>query len=574
MKKHVTLKNLIFLITLIAVIFFLGKNLFPSNSMFQFHDETQAARVKEFTFNLQNGMIPPRIAPHFSFKLGYPVFNFYSPFAYWMTSSLNILGFDIADSLKLSFLIALTVAFIGMYAFLRLYFRFAPSLLGALLYVASPWLAAEIFVRGNLGEVWFWGLFPLALYAIYEMDEYKSPFIFSVTVFLLSCILTVHNIFSLLFVPVAAIYIWLIGNKRKNYIGLLLALLLSSYFLIPAVLESSFTHAREVATMTNYADHFLCIKQLWSAPFWGFGGSTPGCENDGMAFMVGKTQIVLGFFGIASFIFYLIASLKKNQKTKKPINLNIYSAILLLTLLTLFLVTEQSKIIWDILKPVLALFQFPWRFLFFIIFGLSFFASYLIDRIKHIAIIAIIVLIGLFVLESTSKYFYKTEISKTEYNTQYLSDEYIRQSVAYKIPEYLPKTADYETWRTFENTNLQTGLFIKSLDGKTSVTEQNDAYNKFGRSNSEKILLNIHYFPTWEIRINAEPYKPTKFDSLGRPYITTLPGSKSIEVVYKQTFIEKLSNTITILTLLILIIYTSSPFLLNKKNKKNHEISK
>lgn len=568
LKKHFTIKNLFFLLTLAIVIFFLGKNLLPSNTMFQFHDETQGARVQEFTYNIQYGMIPPRIAPHFSFHLGYPVFNFYAPFSYWVTSSLHILGLDVADSLKMSFLLAVVVAFIGMYAFLRLYFRFAPSLLGAVLYVASPWLAAEIFVRGNLGEVWFWGLFPLALYAIYEMDEYKSPFIFATTVFILFCTLTVHNIFSLLFLPIAAVYMWIIGNKIKNYIGLLLALLLSSYFLLPVIAESTLTYAREVATQTKYNDHFLCVKQLWSAPFWGFGGSAPGCMNDGMAFMVGKTQIILGFIGIILFLVFVVYSLKKPPKKKNGHNFKIYSAVLFLTLISLFLTTEQSKLIWDFFKPVLSLFQFPWRFMFFIVFGLSFFSTYLANKIKHPAAVILITIIGLFVLISTSKYFYKTQIAKSEYNTQYLSDDYIRQSVAYKIPEYLPKTANYKIWRQFENSTLQTGTLIKGLDGKQSTTEQNEAFNKFGQTNSEKFLLNIHYMPYWKIRINNIVYIPDKFDTLGRPYVTALPGNKTIEIEYKQTHIEIVSNIITVMTFLILVVYMLSPIILSKKRNK------
>ncbi len=577
-----------FILTLACVIFFLGKNLLPSNTMFQFHDETQAARVQEFTFNLKNGTLPPRVAPHFSFQMGYPVFNFYAPFSYWITSSLHIIGLDVADSLKLSFLIALIIAFTGMYAFLRLYFKFSASVLGAVLYVASPWLASEIFVRGNLAEVWFWALFPLALYAIYEQDEYDSPIIFGATVFILSCVLTVHNIFSLLFVPIAIIYIWLSGNKVRNYLGLLLSILLSSYFLLPALAENSLTYAREVATMTKYTDHFLCIKQLWSAPFWGYGGSAPGCVNDGMAFMVGKTQIVLGGIGIILFaLSYFILKYKNHHLFKKIIKIilsqdqeektkplrsqyaiHIKMAVMILTVLSIFLTLSQSTFIWEIFSPILSLFQFPWRFLFFIVFGLAFFTSYFLNKFKFKAILFIIPLIGLFSLISTSKYFAKPTISKKAYNIKYLSDSYIQQSVAYKIPEYLPRTAKYLVWREFENEDIATGSVIKSMDGKQVVTVQNDEYNKFAKTSSEKFLLDIHYFPFWEIRINNEVYKPTSFDNLGRPQISTLPGSKTVEITYKQTLIEMTGNIITVLTFLLLIIYILSPIIIGKKKFK------
>ena len=42
--------------------------------MFSFHDQTQAARIADFTFALQNGQIPPRLAHHFHMEMGYPIF--------------------------------------------------------------------------------------------------------------------------------------------------------------------------------------------------------------------------------------------------------------------------------------------------------------------------------------------------------------------------------------------------------------------------------------------------------------------------------------------------------------------
>ena len=565
MKKHFSIQNITFILTLILVVFFLGKNLMPSNTMFEFHDETQGARVQEFTVNLQNGIVPPRVAPHFSFHMGYPVFNFYAPFSYWMTSSLHILGLDIADSLKVSFLLAITIAFMGMYAFLKLYFKFLPSVIGAVLYVASPWLAAEIFVRGNLGEVWFWGLLPLALYAIYEQDEYQSPVIFAATVFILSCILTVHNIFSLLFVPIAVIYIWITCNKLKSYVALGLALLFSSYFLLPAIAESSLTYAREVATMTKYSDHFLCINQLWSAPYWGFGGSAPGCLNDGMAFMIGKAQIILGILGMGLFVLQILYRIYRSKNITKKENGNnspigIYTAVLVMTIGSLFLITYPSQTIWELFKPILSLFQFPWRFLFFLVFGFSFFSTFIMNKFKFKGAMIVISVIGLYVLISTSnKYFYKQTISKSEYNAKYLNEQYIRNTVAYKIPEYLPKTANYKVWRQFENKDIYSNAIIRTIDGHEAVTQQNDLYNKVGQTSSEKFLLNIHYVPFWEIRINNQIYKPTSFDSLGRPQISTLPGKKTVEITYKQTPIEVAGNVITIITffLVMLLLYNS-----------------
>src|SRR5206468_3841834 len=130
------------------------------------------------SYNLTHGQIPPRISPHMSFKMGYPVFTFYAPFAYWVSSALNLSGFDVADSLKLSFLIAIILGALGMYYFLRSFFGMVASIFGAALYACSPYVAVEIFVRGNLGEVWFLGLLPWTLYFYFHNSFRPSRTIF------------------------------------------------------------------------------------------------------------------------------------------------------------------------------------------------------------------------------------------------------------------------------------------------------------------------------------------------------------------------------------------------------------
>ena len=169
------MKKIIIFLTLLILIFTIGKNLLPfEDRMFDFHDESQPARIQQFVLNIKSLQIPPRIAPNMSFNLGYPVFNHYAPFSYWVTSFINILGFDIFDSLKLSFLLAIILSFLFCFLFLQEFFDFKPSLLAAILYATSPWIAVEIFIRGNLGEVWFMALLPIIFWSLYKNSQSKN----------------------------------------------------------------------------------------------------------------------------------------------------------------------------------------------------------------------------------------------------------------------------------------------------------------------------------------------------------------------------------------------------------------
>ena len=520
------------------LIFVLGAKLLPTTrTMFEFHDQTQAARIAQFTVNLENLNIPPRMAPDFSYGMGYPVFNFYAPFAYWVSSLLSLLGLTTIAALKASFLLALIVAAGGMYLFLREQFDEAASLLGLTLYVTSSIIPLEIFVRGNLAEMWFLALFPTALYLLIRNARESSKRVFVMTALTLSFLLTVHNIMSLLAGVLIVVFIGLLKHRKRNILALLLGALAGSYFLIPALLESRLTYATTVAATTNYADHFLCARQLWKGT-WGFGGSVPGCVSDGMSFALGKMQWVLGLVGGGALMFTLY---KKRNSLRTYIEHNVHSRIslyvALLTGVSLFLTLYQSAFIWKILYPILSLFQFPWRFLVFGVFGLAYFGAYgayvLRERlpvISHKAWAFILFAVSIGLMVNVFTLFKGQSVNNTLYESMYISDNYIRNSVAYKIPEYLPKTADYAFWRSFEDKNTV----------------------PYSEGQFEKQTLNIHYFPYWKIRVNDEEVVPDKFDSFGRP-IMVIPSGSELLVTYEQTAIEKFGNGLTLAAIILLL---------------------
>ena len=483
------MKKTVFVIVLLLIIFFLGRNLSPfSSTMFTFHDSTQPARVQQFVLNLKQLKIPPRVAPDFNYGLGFPVFNFYAPFSYWLTGLINLTGFDIVSSLKLSFLLALLVGFFGSYLFLRNFFDFYPALLGGVLYITSLYFPLDIFVRGNLAELWTLALFPLTLYFLYKNSQKYNPKIFFFTTIITSFLLTSHNLLSPIFYFLSIIFVLLLDNKKRNLTTLFISLFLSVYFWLPAIAEMNLTWTKEVATLTNFRDHFLCLNQLWDFP-WGYGGSTKGCLNDGISFKIGRLQIIFFVLGVLLFLYKTLV--KKNKTNKISLFFIIYS------LLFLFLTLYQSQPIWEFFSPIISIVQFPWRFIGPSLLGISFFASYFFQNIKIPMKSLFIFLIILATIFINSKYFKGQEIKKVDFEKKYLSQEYVEKKVAYAIAEYLPKTIDYNYWRSLEKKKEVPLEFIaKSL---------------------------------------IEPFDKDK-----------------------QTSVEKLGNIISIMTFLGLIIYTNS----------------
>ena len=533
--------NLILSAILVCIIIFFGRDLNPfDDKTFIAHDETQAARVSEFALNITHGHIPPRISPNMSFGMGYPLFNYYAPFAYWVTSAIHLTGIPIVPSLEISYLLALIIAYIGIIQFLKKYVSGWGSLIGGLLYITSPFVAVDIFVRGNLAEVWFLALFPIGLYLLSVVDK-KRLFI---TALILSFLFSVHNIFSLLAVFMLLVYSILIKNKYA-LVSVAGGLLLSAYFLIPAIVELPFVHARDVATLTQYKDHFVCPWQLWYSP-WGYGGSTTGCQLDGMSFMLGKLQLLMGTAGIGLLIWNLV---KKPKKKHRIIMISV--AVLLVG--SIFMTTKYSAPVWYMFEGMLSLFQFPWRFLLFALFGLSFFGAYGLSassrNIPKRVFLAFMILLSVGILGLNAKFFQGNNIAQDEYNDRFISSEYIANGAAYNVAEYLPISAHYDTWRLLENNAFRDASDIpKNNDGLFDRTISQEA--------GKDAIINIHHAQYWTIKSESEMVTPESYDTIGRPIIAKTDHNRKITVTYRQTLVQQIANCIALLSGILLISYS------------------
>jgi hypothetical protein len=537
------IQKIVFVLFIIGIVVLLGRNLNPfSPQFFTFHDLTQVARVQEFTYSLKSFQIPPRIAPHFSFEMGYPVFNFYAPFTYLFAGLLGVIGIGAVVAIKISLLICLLIAFISMYVLLRQFFSFYAALLGASLYVSSPWIATELVTRGNFGEIWFFALLPLTLYLLYKNARSKSFGIFASTVVISSCIFTTHNIFSLLSIPLLFTFSIIIKNPKKNIFALIWGLLIASYFLIPALLESSFVSASQIAKMTYFGDHFLCLNQIWNAPYFGYGGSAPGCFADGMSFAIGKLVVIAGLIGSGFFMY----SLLKNKVKGNGIVIYFF----IVACIGLFMTLPPSLIIWQIFSFI-QLFQFPWRFLIFVLFGASFLSAYGAHKTRLIGMPMILTVVSFICIANYSKYFYRNNITVSQFNENYLSKEYIETKAAYEIPEYLPKGITQKEWR---NIHITSTHFIKTFDSGEIQFIHDDGFTKIAKTNSKKIQLQVFFSPQWKIRIDEKQFVPNQFDTLKQPVIELDGKLHTITLMYTQTYIELISNWIALISLGILLL--------------------
>ena len=425
-----------------------------------------------------------------------------------------------------------------MYILLFPYFGFLGALTGSMLFLSAPYHAAQIYVRGSVGEYWAVAFIPLVLLGMYG----KKPVIGSIG---LAGVIASHAILGYLTAVVLGIsaVVQIFRNHDTNALKIIaLGLGMSSFFWLPAWRELPYTSVSKMITgaSTAFFDHFVCLGQLWNSP-WGFGGSAPGCV-DGMSFKLGKVQIVT--FLVACIL--MVFPWKRVKIHAKPLA-RIGTVI---ALVSIFLTLEFSETVWRIF-PFTDFIQYPWRMLSFAAVGMAVSGAYAVSawRIPLVRIgLTVIVVWGTIFLGVKifqPQYVYDRRpsefesVSELRYRVSKISDEYMPTGF------FRPATLKYTASEPVDRT---TGLGV-------AVEKDFAIYKRVSIDTpvpmSYTVRWNIAHFPGWTFFVNENKVKPEINSAL--PYVTVPQGKSIIEARLTDTPIRTLANFITIITVIIII---------------------
>lgn len=570
------MKKILPFIIIIVASFFAIKPLFHSG-FFPVHDAAQPERVYVMAQSLFNGMFPVRWVAEFGYGYGYPLFNFYAPLAYYIGAIFIFFGLGILVSTKVVIGLGILLAGISMYLFAKEFWGKAGGLFAALLYLYAPYHAVEVYVRGDTAEMWGYALIPFVFLGIYKLiqqcSEYthdskkkRASFFTKINIWIVivslsfAGVMLSHNLTAMMVTPfllVFAVYVTLLSkNKLRifSYLSIagLLGLSLSAFYWIPVFAEMKYTNVlSQTGGGFDFHQHFVCWSQFWSSP-WGYGGSAPGCTQDGLSFMAGKMSIL---FAIAGFVLSFL--MKKYSKQQHVIWI---STVLLF--FSFFLSTEASKPIWEAIHTM-SFFQFPWRFLVMISFFLSFLSGSVIWFIRtKIAMPSFVFYIGsglvlLSLIFLQGKYFIPKEYFYVQEN-YFSSPVTIGWELSQASSEYMPK--DFSKPKTAQNLPVQTMTLPKNAGKIIQQQKQPNLIFSLVITTAPTMLhINIADFPAWHIFIDGtEAVKQYSNTGIN---ISLPEGSHNVTARFIQTPIEKTANIISLAGVIILflgIIFGSS----------------
>lgn len=551
------LKYLIFLfaaaISLLAVLPLFHSGFFPM------HDDTQIGRVVEMTRALRDGEFPVRWVRDLGYGYGYPLFNFYGPFPYYIGSFFVLIGLNVLTATKIMMGIPIILSGICMFWFVSEFFGKIPAAIASVLYVFFPYHAVNLYVRGDIGELYAYVFLPVILLAFFKLyylaqQDKKMPVKWIVVLSVSFALLVIsHNLsafmMALMLMPLfigGVIFspgrlkfaMWVVG-------GMILAFLLSAFYAIPVVAEMKYTNVlSQIGGGSYFADHFVCPSQLWNSP-WGFGGSVKGCI-DGFSFKLGKSTVI--FAGISLLVF--LYALFRRERSYMFLILSIYFILVL----SIFLLLSQSIFIWKHV-PDMDFLQFPWRFLNFVGLSLSVVVAvgvYLFHKtffITNRVIILLAIIIFAITLFFNAKLFAPQSFIQHPLS-YYTSESYLKWYVSSLSDEYLPKNFKKISSK---NDVVKFPLEIISGNGVISnfVHTTNLLRANLSLSQSSPVHIYIAYFPAWKFKVDNHPVNfSIQHDGI---QVLIPKGNHVIEAQYQKTTIENIADIISLVGVIIVV---------------------
>lgn len=536
------IKKCILLFVAFLCVFLTMRSLFHP-SFFPIHDFTHVARLVEMDKAITDGHVPVRWTRDFGYGYGMPLFNFYGPTPFYVAEIFHVLGFSALTSIKLLLFTIAFASFFGMYAFTSKKFGMLSGLLSSIAFVTIPYRAVDIFVRGAFNELFALSCVPIILYAIEYIKDKKNIKGVGFLAIALTLLFTSHNLMTMMFVPFIYAFgllnlVWTKDKKIyaiKLHASFLLAVMLSSFYLLPSYLEKGYTQVDKlIGGYGAFFYHFLYIRQFFTGS-WGYGGSILGIY-DGLSFQIGWIHILLMMLGFVGLFI----------KGKHKIFSLFFSGSIAVSL---FLTTFKSQWIWEHL-PLIQYIQFPWRFLSVVCVFAPLLSVGVLLLCKRSLRIPVFIILSVVLLSFNLRFFAPEKFLDTADSMYYTDSVRIQKEMSSILPDYIPKTV--ESLQEYGKPRVDAPLGYTIDRMQILVDRTHEMLIDIGNGHETKLLFRIYAFPGWTIYVDGERISYEIEKDTGFMIVPLTEGNHLVSVSFEDTQIRTISNIISLLGIVTL----------------------
>ena len=506
------------------------------------HDtQDHVARIANFYQNIQEGNIVPRWAGNLNWGYGHPIIMFLYPFPSYLGSFFHFLNFSLVDSVKIVFMLGFLLSGFSMFLWIKNVFGAKEGFVAGLLYTLAPYRFVDLYVRGAIGENFFFIWPPLVCYFLYKLSrEYKWIYLaggaFSTALMMLS-----HNALTIMFFPFVFFYaLTLLLTKNKNKLLFAVYCLLftvfgfalSAFFWLPAFFEGKYT-LRDIVTTGEYVNRFETINRLIYSD-WTFGGSG--------SFSV-QIGILQWLFLLAAPIL-LVYLLRRKDKNSKLVLLSIISFAV-----SIFLMLPISKPIYETIT-ILQKFQFPWRFLSLAVFSPAIIGGILISLVlkKKKTIFTFLILVVLLLL---NKDYWRAKDYQIKPDIFYSGVYHGTTDTGESAPIWSVRFMEKEPKAPLE---------IVEGSGRVKIIERKSTKHVYDldiTSFKARVLENTLYFPGWFVYVDGKElnlvdvlFQDPNYRGLLNFFLDK--GNHRVEIVFRETRLRQIADIISGISLFFL----------------------
>lgn len=517
------------------------KTLFHSG-LFTAHDIWhQVVRLYYYSQAINDGQFPPYWVGQLAKGFGYPLFFFSYNFPWLMGVLLMKGGFDIATTMKTLFIISYLGSGFTMYFFAKGILKDdLAAFLSSVLYLWLPYHFLVIFVGASLGIAFIFTFLPMVFSGIHLSANKSKLGLIILSIGVAGIILShiMHLIF--LFPVILFFLVWELKQTHKKFpyiikitSGLILGILISSFYLLPALFYNSSTRIHlESGFSEIYKRNFINFNQLVYSK-WGFAPIVNNAKNGEISFQMGIAQ----WISIISLFFLLIWD--KISKVYRSLTI----CLLFSQVVNIFLMLDSSAPFWKLLTRFVTV-DFPFRLLLPTGFISSICAGVvLLNFNKNIRIFACTGLI-LLTLYTNRNYINVNQYTNFSIST-YLGLE--TEITTNTFNEYLPVQADPGILNKPWNEAVGDNLSISKIRQTTNLLTFNISSAK-----EQTVSVGQFYFPGQSLYLD---HHQTFFniDPQGRISFKLPKGFHLIAIKFEQTPLIRISRLLSLFGIFTLI---------------------
>jgi len=304
---------------------------------------------------------------------GVPIFSIIYGVPYYTAVVLLKIGLSLPMAQKIMMFIPGPLSGLFFYIWAKNKFGKIAGGVGSIIYVWTPYHFLATFIRGTIGEIYFFMFFPLVLIFLDKTTKRLAILAGAVSFALL---IYSHNSLAFLSVFIYIGYILItyiqamnISQLVKQILIIITGILLAAFYTLPALIFTPLLHnSKIVVDDLVFPPPLSLLRSKWE------GGSIIGGQNLIMSFQIGWANLIIILISLS----VIIIDFTKSKRRSINWNLLFWFGLLLLSVFMLFPISRWA---WGHI-PLLINIQFPYRILAIIMIETAVLAGILVAKIK------------------------------------------------------------------------------------------------------------------------------------------------------------------------------------------------